>query len=97
MLRLALTRSGGFGGVRQTFTVDEAALAPADRAELSRLAAAADLWNLPAELSVPAPAPDRFTYRLHAEDGARTKDVRFSELAMTEGLRELVRWVEGKG
>lgn len=97
MTRLALTRSGGFGGAVQRFEVDEDHLAPEERAELRRLLAAAGLDALPRELMVPAPAVERFTYRLTVQEGARTRSVRFGELAMTEGLRELVRWVEARG
>lgn len=97
MIRLSLTRTGGFGGAAQTFEVDEDRLDPAERAALRGLLAAADLDALPHELTVPAPAVERFTYRLTAEDGPRTGSVRFTELAMTEGLRDLVRWIEGRG
>jgi hypothetical protein len=95
--RLALTRSGGFGGAVQRFAVDEDHLAPAERAELHRLLAAADLDALPDARVAPAPAVERFTYRLTVQDGARTRTARFGEPEMTDGLRALVRWVEGRG
>lgn len=97
MIRLALARTGGFGGAARRFEVDEDRLAPAERATLRKLVAAAGLAALPAELRVPAPAVDRFTYRLTVEDGPDRHAVRFTELAMTEGLRALVRWVEARG
>ncbi len=97
MMRLELDRTGGFGGAARRFEVDEASLASSDRAELRRLVAGAALASLPEVLTVPAPAVDRFTYRLTVEEGAERREVRFTELAMTEGLRELVRWVEGRG
>lgn len=98
MTRLALTRSGGFGGTVQRFEVDEDHLAPAERAELRRLIAAAGLDELPDELGARVKGGvDRFTYRLTIEEGGTVKSVRFTELEMTEGLRELVRWIEGRG
>ncbi len=95
-MRIALTRTGGFGGLRQAASVDEAALPPGEREELRRLVAAADPWSLPAELPAPRPAPDRFRYRLSVEDGGRRCEVRAAEEAMPEPLRALVRWVEGR-
>jgi len=95
--RLALTRSGGFGGAALRFEIDEDRLAPAERDELRRLLAGAGLHGLPEEPGATAPAVDRFTYRLTVEDGGRVTTVRFTELEMTEGVRELVRWIEGRG
>jgi len=95
--RLALTRSGGFGGAVQRFEVDEDRLAPAERDELRRLLAAAALDALPGARAAPAAGVDRFTYRLTVEEAAGVRSVRFTELEMTEGVRELVRWIEGRG
>jgi hypothetical protein len=97
MLKLALTRSGGFGGISQRFAVDEGGLAPKAGAELRRLVDGAAPWSLPAGLAGPAAAPDRFTYRLTVEDGARRRELRFTEQAMTDALAELVRWLEARG
>jgi hypothetical protein len=97
-MRLQLTRSGGFGGLRHAASVDDEALSPADRDELHRLVAEAGLWSLPPEPAAPEPpAPDRFRYRITAQDGARRHEVRAAEEAMPEPLRALVRWMEERG
>jgi hypothetical protein len=96
-VRLSLTRTGGFAGLRQEASVDDAALSPGERAELLRLVAEADLWTLRAELQAPPPAPDRFRYRLVVEDGDRRCELRVAEEALSAPLRRLVRWLEGRG
>jgi hypothetical protein len=96
-VRLSLTRTGGFAGLRREASVDDADLAPGERAELLQLVAEAGLWTLRAELKGPPPAPDRFRYRLVAEDGDRRCELRVAEEALPEGLRRLVRWMERRG
>jgi hypothetical protein len=92
-MHLTLVRSGGFAGVQRTAAVDGAALPPAERDALHALVAGAAFFALPAAL--PAPAPDRFRYRLTVEeDDGRSHTVVADEAAMPEALRELVRWVE---
>ncbi len=93
-MRIRLLRTGGFGGLGQAASVDDDALEPEERDELRRLVAEADLWSLPADLSPPSPRPDRFRYRITAEEGGRRREVRASEEALPEPLRRLVRWLE---
>ncbi len=94
-MRITLTRTGGLAGLRQEASVDDAALSPGERAELARLVAAAGVFTLPPAAG-PPPAPDRFRYRLVVEDGDRRLELRVAEEALPEGLRRLVRWVEGR-
>ncbi len=98
-MRIHLDRSGGFGGIGHSSSVDEASLGPEDRECLRRLVADADLWSLPADLTGPAsaPAPDRFRYRITVEDGGRRREIRAAEGALPDGLRALVRWLEERG
>ncbi len=93
-MRIRLSRTGGFGGLGQAASVDEDTLAPEEREELRRLVADADLWSQPAELSAPSPRPDRFRYRITAEEGGRRREIRAGEEALSEPLRRLVRWLE---
>lgn len=97
-MRIHLRRTGGFGGLGHEASVDEASLGPEEREELRRLVAEADLWSVPANLSPPSPPkPDRFRYRITAEEGGRRREIRASEEALPEPLRRLVRWIEEKG
>ena len=94
-MRVTVVRSGGFAGLARTTSVDGGALPQAERDELTGLVGGARFFTLPAAL--PAPAPDRFRYRITVEeDGGRTHTVVVDEAAMPEGVRELVGWVEGR-
>jgi hypothetical protein len=93
-MRLHLSRTGGFGGLGQAASVDEASLAPEERAQLRRLVAESGLWSLPPELPASSPAADRFRYRITAEDGDRRREIRAGEEALPDRLRALVRWLE---
>jgi hypothetical protein len=95
-VKLVLTRTGGVAGLRLEASIDAADLPPRARGELLRLVEAAGLFTLRVEPSAIPAAPDRFRYRLVVEDGARRCDLRVAEDALPEGLRRLVRWVEGR-
>ncbi|HET6438600.1 MAG TPA: protealysin inhibitor emfourin [Anaeromyxobacter sp.] len=89
-----MTRSGGLAGLRQTASADEADLSPGERDELRRLVQGARFFSLPARLLAARPAPDRFRYRIAVRDGRRRREVIAEEEALTEELRELVRFLE---
>jgi len=93
-VRVLLERSGGFAGVRRVARLDPGRLPAADEERLRAAADAAGFFALPPEVRAAKAAPDRFTYRLEMEDGARRRDVRFDEEAASEELRELVELVE---
>jgi hypothetical protein len=95
-MRVTLVRSGGFAGLQRTAAVDGAALPQAERDQLDALVAGAGLHALPP--TPPAPAPDRFRYRLTVEDdGGRVRTVVVDEAALTDRLRALVAWLEARG
>ncbi len=93
-MRVRLERSGGFGGVRRSFTVDATALAPERAAELRRLVAAADLASFPENPTPLAGRPDRFVYRLVVEDEAGSRAVTVGEDSASEEMQRLLDWVQ---
>lgn len=96
-MRIALTLTGGVGGLRLAYALDGAELSAGERAELDRLLDEAGFWSLPARIESRSPAPDRLHYRLAVEDGPRRHEVRAAEEAAPEALLALFRWVEGRG
>lgn len=67
-MKIRIARTGGFAGLSLRATIDVDLLPPAERADVLRLAAEADLAALPADLR--AAAPDRFRFELEW-DGMR--------------------------
>lgn len=72
-MRLKLTRTGGFAGIKlPPVEVDTAKLPPKVARRVESLVAGANFFELPKTLSVKKPQPDRFQYSLQIarEDGS---------------------------
>ena len=69
-MKVRLSRSGGFAGIRRSYELSDDALAPADAARLH--AAVARARSAAARPAAPGPArgADRFRYELAVDDGA---------------------------
>lgn len=93
-MRAVLSRTGGFGGVARRWCAEPPALAGEGEERLRRAAEAAGFWALPPAQRASRPAPDRFTYALELDDGARRHAVRFDEAAAGEALLALVELVQ---
>jgi hypothetical protein len=93
-LRITLKRSGGFGGIRTTVSLDISKLAPAKGAEIRRLIDRADFFKLPQTVHTPRPQPDRLHYDLTIEDGPQVHTVSLSEEALSPQLKPLIAWVQ---
>ena len=90
-MRIEITRSGGFAGVRRHVVVDSAALPDEERAAVEGLVAAASFFALPARLT--SPARDAFQYDVTIEREDARHHVQVDENAAPEPLRALVRRV----
>jgi hypothetical protein len=89
-VRITVTRTGGFAGLRLQRTVDTDDRA--DAPEWEELVRAARLDSVPAA-SRAAGQPDRFTYRVEAEGS----EVTVAEPDLTGPLHTLVRKVLAEG
>ena len=96
-MKVTLVQSGGFGGLRSTTTADTESLAPDEAKELAGLVDAAGFFELPDEIGIPPKHADRFQYRIAVGDGTRDRTIRMSEKALSDPLKELVRWVQDTG
>ncbi len=96
-MRISLERTGGFAGISKKTTVDTANLPAEEAKQLPLLLAAANFYNLPANITVPGNQPDRFQYTLTVEeDNGRQHAVRVNEAALPGTLRSLIEWVQTK-
>jgi len=93
-MKVTVERSGGVAGVRRSFTVDAASLAPDRAGELHRLVAAADLATFPENPTPLAGRPDRFVYRLTVEDESGARAVTLSEDSAPDEIQRLLDWVQ---
>lgn len=92
-MKVQLTRSGGFGGVRLSTALDTDALPPGEAAKLRRLISESAFFEQPSSLKSSSSGPDRFQYRLSAEEGEEKKEIETDETAMPEALRPLVEYL----
>ena len=97
-MKVRLSRSGGFAGIRRTFEVSDEALAPADAARLRAAVARARSAGLRAQGAPARPGgADRFAYELAVEDGAPSPALRFAPGACGDELDALAELVEELG
>jgi hypothetical protein len=93
-LHITLKRSGGFGGIRTTVSLDISKLAPAKGAEIRRLIDGADFFKLPQTIHTRRPQPDRLHYELTIEDDQQVHTVSISEEALSPELKSLIAWTQ---
>jgi emfourin len=89
-VKISLVRTGGVAGMRREATIDTAALAPRDSAEIHRLVHAAGDEPAAAKTPEPPRGPDRFHYTLTIEDGSQRRALSFAEERFPERLRPLL-------
>jgi hypothetical protein len=97
-LRVHYNRSGGIAGDRRSLELDTASLVPADVAELQRLVAEADFWNLPEEIDNGVPYDDGYEYQVSISEGNRSHTVSSydgegSGAAQFPGFWNLLGWL----
>ena len=95
-MRLKLTRTGGFAGIKlPPVEVDTAKLPPKVARRVESLVAGANFFELPKTLSVKKPQPDRFQYSLQiAREDGREHCVTCDEEAAGSELRDLLYTVQ---
>ena len=79
--------------MRLTVTLDTEQLPPEEANRLSRLIAAAALFDQPPSLKSGAPGADRFQYRVTVEEGERRKKVEMDESSAPKALRPLLDYL----
>jgi hypothetical protein len=93
-LRITLKRSGGFGGIRTTASLDISKLAPDKSAEICRLIDGANFFKLPKTIQPQSPQADRFHYELTIEGEGQSHTVFIGEEAASSALKSLIAWVQ---
>lgn len=96
-MKVRLERSGGFANVRRTTALDATTLSPERAAELGRLVAAAGLATFPEAPTPRAGKPDHFVYHLTVEDEGGVRTVTVSEDSASEGMLQLLDWLQQTG
>lgn len=89
MVRITVTRSGGFAAVRKQVVVDSEELPPSEREMLSRMVA--DARSQPAPHS--SRSADAFVYTVRIDGDGGPERVDLDDESMAAPWRRLVEWV----
>ena len=92
-MHIDFKRSGGFAGMRLACSLDTDELPDEQAAELHRLVGEASFFELPKELALEQPQPDRFEYQVKVDAGKQQHAVTVSEAAAPESLRPLLNYL----
>jgi Emfourin len=95
-LKISFERSGGILGFVYSRTIDTEKLPKSKATNFERLLEQSDFFNLPSEttrLSNNRGAADYYTYNITVEKGTKKHSVKFTDLAKTKDLNELVKSV----
>jgi len=95
-VKVRLSRSGGFTGIRRSYELSDEALAPADAARLREaVARARSAAARAAAAAAPARGADQFRYELAVDDGAAPLRVQAESGEELSALAELMEELGG--
>ncbi|MCY7276739.1 MAG: hypothetical protein LH702_24150 [Phormidesmis sp. CAN_BIN44] len=92
-MKVTFERSGGFAGMLMTATVDTEILPISEAEHLCQLIQATDFFHLPSKIVSASSQPDRFQYKITAEDKTCHHTVLVSEAIIPDGLKPLLDWL----
>ncbi|MCY7276133.1 MAG: hypothetical protein LH702_20945, partial [Phormidesmis sp. CAN_BIN44] len=92
-MKVTFERSGSFAGMLMTATVDTEILPTSEAEQLRQLIQATDFFHLPSKIVSASSQPDRFQYKITAEDGNRHHIVQVNESVVSDQLRSLLNWL----
>ena len=92
-MRITLKRSGGFGGILTTASLDIETLPEKKVAAVRRLIDASGFFDLPKMVRGKAPQPDRFQFDLTIADDNRSHTVSIAEEAASKELKAFLGWL----
>ncbi|MEP7199591.1 MAG: protealysin inhibitor emfourin [Chloroflexota bacterium] len=95
-MRIQFERTGGFAGMKLTYSVDSDTL-PADQAkQLNKMVDAAKLFDIIDPSGKAKPAADQFHYRLVVESAGKQKTITTTDTAASDNLHALLDWLTTK-
>jgi hypothetical protein len=94
-VKISIVQGGGIAGLVSTTVADSDSLAPKDAETLRSKVEEAGVFDLdPAATAAGDRQPDRPSYEVTVEDGARRCQIVLEEGSLPDSVRELISWVE---
>ena len=92
-MRVDFIRTGGFGGIRLTTSVETTELPPDQAVTIHKLLDDARFFDLPQNIAPPRPVPDSFQYQLTVASAQETHTVQVTDTACPDSLRPLIDYL----
>ncbi len=92
-MRVDFIRTGGFGGIRLTTSVETTQLPPDQAVTIHKLLDDSGFFSLPENIAPPRPMPDSFQYRITAASAEQTHTVTASDPGIPDSLRPLIDYL----
>lgn len=89
-MKIHFTRTGGVAGTKLDLEINTEKLPPGEARRLENLVSAASIFGRPPIPASAPSSPDRFTYRLSVEDGARKSEVEVGESSLPKDFEPLL-------
>jgi len=90
-MRIEFERSGGFMGLRQSFTLDTASLDPQEAEEITKLVDHANFFSQPNIIQSDSEGADHYQYRLKIDRLENSHTVIVNETATPDELQPLLQ------
>ncbi|HEU4444592.1 MAG TPA: protealysin inhibitor emfourin [Nitrososphaeraceae archaeon] len=97
-MKIHFERSGGFAGIRTTFTVDSNSLSFDEKDRLRNIIDNSKFFDLPSETPLPRRGADYFKYKITIEsaDPIKSHTIETNDMTMPSELRPLVNYLKDK-
>ena len=95
-MRISIERSGGFTGLRMSFTLSEDMLSQDEMQKIQDIINNANFFEIPPKASAPPGAADYFQYKITVETDEKSHTIETNDLAMQESLQPLIEFLEEK-
>lgn len=93
-MRVSFRQTGGFAGLAKAVEIDTETLDPGERERVESLVERSGVFDLPEPPGIGS--PDRESYAIRVESGARSRTLHVSAGALPEELKPLVRFLQGR-
>jgi hypothetical protein len=89
-MKISFKRSGGFAGMRLSFTIDTLSLTGGEGQILEDLVEKTGFFDMPPTLPSPPGSVDRFQYQIVVETSSKHHAIDVGEAALPDSLRPLI-------
>jgi len=95
-MRISIERSGGFTGMRMSFTLSEDMLSQDEMQKIQDIINQANFFEITPKTPAPPGAADYFQYKITVESDEKSHTIETNDISMQESLAPLIEFLEEK-